>query len=71
MSTLTEKISETEAFERTPAGAALNKYTRALSLAAGSDSWVSSWEADRIRDDCRMAEQELIAEIRRLQDKAK
>lgn len=65
--TLSDKISEIEAFERTPAGAALKRFRSALQVAVLEDE----------RDDpkpgtwtkTRAAEQELMAEIRKLQER--
>lgn len=70
MSGLVSKLSDMEAFEATPAGAALKRLrgcTLALLLideATNPDGW------DRARNEVRRAERELIAEIKRLQERA-
>lgn len=69
MTELETRIAEIEAFEKTPAGAALKRYRVAIQLAWMADT-PDQPIADRHWQACRAAEQELIAEIKKLQEKA-
>lgn len=65
---LVSKVEEQAAFDATPAGAALVKFRRALMSAVKEEE--SAEGAGLHWTYCRGAEQELIAEIKRLQEKS-
>lgn len=63
------KIAELTAFEATPAGAALKKYRSAMQVAVMADEdETPDWLRRKSWDDVRTADQELMAEIKRLQE---
>lgn len=70
MPTLTEKIAELEAFERTPGGGALVKYRNAITVAVMTDETGCDGKRNRCWAAVREAESALMAEIKRMQDRA-